>query len=196
VWRSLRFNFFLIALSELLIHNGGAVRPYAGFWQRIKAFVFDYFIILGYLIAITVLGLLLRQFAGGFEWLFADRVRAQATGILILTLPVSLYFALGDASAKQGTWGKQRVGLKVTDKNGSQIDIGRSLVRTLLKFIPWELSHTLLWEIAFANGTPSVLINYGYAIVYLLIGLNIVSVFMTKTKQSLYDLLTGTFVEQ
>jgi uncharacterized RDD family membrane protein YckC len=170
------------------------VRAYAGFWQRVKAFALDYLIILGYLIAITVLGLLLRQFTGGFEWLFAERVRAQGAGILILTLPVSLYFALGDASSKQGTWGKQRTGLKVTDKNGDRIGVGRSLLRTLLKFIPWELSHTLLWEITFASGTSPALINYGYAFVYLLIGLNIASVFMTRTKQSLYDLLTATFV--
>lgn len=172
------------------------MKSYAGFWQRVKAFVFDYFIILGYIIAITVAGLLLRQFTDGFEWLFADRVRAQGTVILILTLPVSLYFALGDASPKQGTWSKQRVGLKVEDKHGNRISFGRSLLRTLLKFIPWELSHTLLWEIAFANGETSALINYGYAFVYLLIGLNIVSVFMTKTRQSLYDLLAGTFVIQ
>ena len=172
------------------------MRPYAGFWQRVKAFAFDYFIILGYLIVITVVGLLLRQFTDGFEWLFADRVRAQGTVILMLTLPVSLYFALGDASSKQGTWGKQRIGLIVTDKNGNRIGIGKSLVRTVLKFIPWELSHTLLWEIAFANGTPSASINYGYAFVYLLIGLNIASVLMTQTRQSLYDLLTGTCVER
>ena len=172
------------------------MKSYAGLWQRVKAFLFDYSIILGYLIAITVLGLLLRQFTSGFEWLFADRVRAQGTVILILTLPVSLFFALGDASLKQGTWGKRRVGLKVKDKNGDRIGLGRSLLRTGLKFIPWELSHTVLWEIAFSNGASSVLINYGYAFVYLLIGLNITSVLLTKTNQSLYDLLAGTYVVQ
>ena len=172
------------------------MRSYARFWQRVKAFVFDYFIILGYLIVITIAGLLLRQYTDGFEWLFADRVRAQVTVFLILTLPVSLYFALGDASLKQGTRGKQRVGLKVEDQHGSQIGLGRSLLRAALKFIPWELSHTFLWEIAFTNGEPSALINYGYAFIYLLIGLNIASVLMTKTKQSLYDLLAGTYVVQ
>ena len=172
------------------------MKSYAGLWQRVKAFLFDYSIILGYLIAITVLGLLLRQFTSGFEWLFADRVRAQGTVILILTMPVSLFFALGDASLKQGTWGKRRVGLKVKDKNGDRIGLGRSLLRTGLKFIPWELSHTVLWEIAFSNGASSVLINYGYAFVYLLIGLNITSVLLTKTNQSLYDLLAGTYVVQ
>lgn len=172
------------------------MKIYAGFWQRVKAFVFDYFVILGYLVVITAAGLLFRQFTQGFEWLFADRVRAQGTVILILTLPVSLFFALGDASLKQGTWGKRRVGLKVEGKNGDRIGLGRSLLRTGLKFIPWELSHTLLWEIAFSNGASSVLIDYGYAFVYLLIGLNIASILLTKTRQSLYDLLAGTYVVQ
>jgi len=170
------------------------MKTYAGFWLRVKAFVFDYFIILGYLVAITLLFLILRQRTGAVEWLYADRVRPQATFILILTIPVSLYFALSEASSRQGTWGKQRVGLKVADKNGSRIGLGKSLIRTVLKFIPWELSHTLLWEIAFSKGSPSTLINYGYAFVYLLVGLNIASVLLTKTKQSLYDLLAGTYV--
>lgn len=172
------------------------MRTYAGFWQRVKAFAFDYFIILGYLIVITLFFLLLRQVPGAVEWLFADRVRAQATVILILTIPVSLYFAFGEASVQQGTWGKQRVGLKVIDKNGNRINFGRSLIRSLLKFVPWEISHTLLWEIAFSKGSPSPLINYGYAFVYLLVGLNIASVLLTQTKQSLYDLLAGTYVVQ
>ena len=40
----------------------------------------------------------------------------------------------------------------------------------------------------------SVSINYGFALVYLLIGLNILSLVTTKTKQTLYDLLTNTYV--
>ena len=172
------------------------MKTYTGFWQRVKAFTFDYFIILGYLIVITLFFLILRQLPGTVAWLFADRVRSQTTIILILTIPVSLYFALNEASSQQGTWGKQRVGLKVVDRNGNRIGLVRSLIRTILKFIPWELSHTLLWDITFSQGTLSAFIKYGYILVYLLVGLNIASVLLTKTKQSLYDLLAGTYVVQ
>jgi uncharacterized RDD family membrane protein YckC len=177
----------------LFIRSGGALKTYGSFWQRVKAFLFDYVLILVYLAIITLIFLLLRNISGIIEWLFADRIRAQITGFFILTLPVSLYFAIGEASLQQATWGKQRVGLKVEDRSGNRIGFGRSLVRTILKFVPWELSHTLLWNIAFSIGS-STLINYGYALVYLLIGLNIVSVFLTQTKQSFYDLIAGTVV--
>lgn len=170
------------------------MKTYAGFWQRVKAFVLDYFIILGYLIAITLLFFLINRFTSGLEWLFASRVQAQVTGFLILTLPVLLYFAVGEASIRQGTWGKRRMGLMVTDKNGNQIRFWRAFGRSLLKFMPWELAHTLVWEFYFTLGIDPALINYGFALVYVLIGLNIASLVMTKTHQALYDLLAGTYV--
>jgi len=170
------------------------MKTYAGFWQRVKAFALDYLIILGYLAAITLLFLIINRFSSGLQWLFASRIQAQVAVILLLTLPVALYFSISESSIRQATWGKQRLGLKVTDRNGNRISFWRSFARALLKFIPWEISHTLLWEIYFSQGSFSTFINYGYVLVYLLIGLNIASVVITRTKQSLYDLLSGTYV--
>jgi uncharacterized RDD family membrane protein YckC len=169
-------------------------RDYAGFWLRAGAFALDYLLILVYLIVLSLILLIFRQFGNGVEWLFADRLRAQVTGILILTLPVILYFALGESSARQATWGKQRLNLRVTDQHGNRIHFMRALARTLLKFIPWEISHTLIWEISFSAGASSVLINYGFVLVYLLIGLNLAGLVLTKTRRTLYDYLAGTCV--
>jgi len=38
------------------------------------------------------------------------------------------------------------------------------------------------------------LINYGFILVYVLIGLNIASLVVTKTHQTLYDFLAKTYV--
>ena len=170
------------------------LKSYAGFWQRAKAFALDYFIILGYLILITLLFLIVNRFTSGLQWLFASRIQAQATVFLIVTLPVVLYFAIGESSVRQGTWGKQRLGLKITDYKGIKISFWRAFVRTFLKAIPWEISHTLIWEIRFSSQTDPILINYGFALVYVLIDLNIASLIMTKTHQTLYDFLAKTFV--
>jgi len=170
------------------------LKTYAGFWQRAKAFALDYFIILGYLILITLLFLTVNRLTSGLQWLFASRIQAQVTVFLLLTLPVTLYFAIGESSVRQATWGKQRLGLKVTDTKGNKISFWRAFVRTLLKVIPWETSHTLIWEIRFSSQTDPILINYGFALVYVLIGLNISSLIMTKTHQTLYDFLAKTFV--
>jgi len=170
------------------------MKTYAGFWQRAKAFALDYLVILGYLIALTLLFLIVNRFSNGLPRLFASRIQAQVSVFLLVTFPVTLYFAIGEASVRQATWGKQRLGLKVADRDGSRIGLWRALARAVLKFIPWELSHTLIWEIYFSQGSFSTFINYGYIMVYLLIGLNVASVVMTRTKQSLYDLLAGTYV--
>ena len=170
------------------------MKSYAGFWQRVKAFAFDYLIITFYLVCITGLFAFVNSATEIVQNLFADRIRAQAFAFLIVTLPVTLYFVVGESSVRQATWGKRRVGLSVEDRNGKRIGFWRAFSRTLLKFIPWELSHTLLWNINFSQGTSSTFINYGFVLVYLLIGLYIASVVMTRTKQALYDLIAGTYV--
>jgi uncharacterized RDD family membrane protein YckC len=169
------------------------VKTYAGFWKRLGAFALDYIIILGYLIGIVLLSLLLNAVFNASEWLFEDRIRAQFVAFLLVTLPVTLYFAISESSPSQATWGKRRLKLQVTDRGGNRIGFRRSLARTLLKFVPWELSHTLIWQIYFSP-IVSPWINYGFALVYLLIGLNIISLLLTKTHQTLYDLLAQTYV--
>ena len=168
------------------------MKTYAGFWQRSAAFMWDYLIIVCYLAIITILSLL----TGAKDWLFTNRIQAQLSAFLFLTLPVILYFSILESSAQQATWGKYKRGLRVVDHNGSQISFTRAFARTLLKFVPWEISHTLIWEISFSPQTNSVLINIGFTVVYLLIGLNIASLLMTKTHQTIYDLLTKTYVEK
>jgi uncharacterized RDD family membrane protein YckC len=170
------------------------VKPYANFRTRAGAFALDYLIILTYLLGLAALSLLANRQFGANEWLFGDRVRAQALAFLLVTLPVTLYFAVSESSIRQATWGKGRLRLKVADRGENRISFWRSLGRTLLKFIPWEISHTLIWQLYFSYQTASVWINYGFALVYLLIGLNILSLVITRTHQTLYDLLTGTFV--
>jgi uncharacterized RDD family membrane protein YckC len=151
-------------------------------------------VILGYLLGLVGLALLVNVWFGTSQWLFADRVRAQFTGFLLVTLPVSLYFALGESSARQATWGKGRLGLKVTNAEGGRISLWRALARTALKFLPWELAHTLIWAIYFSPQTDSIWISYGFVLVYGLIGLNLASLLVSKKHQTIYDLLTRTSV--
>jgi len=167
---------------------------YAGFWKRVGAFAVDYLIIMVYLFGIILVSLLVDALFSANQWLFADRIRAQLVAFLFVTLPVALYFAIFESSRRQATWGKQRLKMKVADRKGNRISLPRSFGRTLLKFVPWEISHTLIWQIYFSPQTESVWINYGFILVYLLIGLNIASLLLTRTHQTLYDLLVDTYV--
>lgn len=170
------------------------MKTYAGFWKRAGAFALDYIIILGYLLGVVLLSLLANSIFGANQWLFADRIRAQLVAFLMITLPITLYFAISESSALRATWGKRRLKLQVADRYRNRIGFWRSLGRTLLKFIPWELSHTLIWQIYFSPQSEVVWVSYGFALIYLLIGLNLVSLVITRTHQTLYDLLAGTYV--
>jgi uncharacterized RDD family membrane protein YckC len=163
---------------------------YAGFWKRLRAFLWDYVLISSYILIITVVFWLL-PFS---ERLFANRIQAQLSVFFILTFSIILYFSISESSSKQGTWGKQKIKLIATGDNGERISFLRSFARTVLKLIPWELSHTLIWEIRFDSHIDPTLINIGFGVVYLLVGLNIASLLITKKHQTLYDLITKTCV--
>jgi len=170
------------------------VKVYAGFWKRAGAFALDYIIILGYLLGLALLSLLTNTLFGVNQWLFADRIRAQFVAFLLLTLPMTMYFAVSESSVRQATWGKQRLKLKVAGQDGNRISFWRAFGRTLLKFVPWEISHTLIWQIYFSPQMDSMWIGYGFVLVDLLIGLNIISLVVRKTRQTIYDLFTNTYV--
>jgi uncharacterized RDD family membrane protein YckC len=147
------------------------------------------------LVLLAIGFLLLRLFPTVSDRLFANPVLGQLIGFLILTLPISLYFALSEAAPRQATWGKRRMGLQVTRKSGAPISKARSLVRTAVKFLPWELSHTLIWQLVrFQPGTESPLANVGFTVVWGLVGLNLVSLLLTPSHQTLYDLVADTVV--
>jgi uncharacterized RDD family membrane protein YckC len=169
------------------------MKSYAGFWQRVKAFSLDYAILLIYLVVILGIGLLGRTHSPWFRSLFSNRVLAQLIAFLLVTLPITIYFAVSESSPRQATWGKQKLGIQLMDSDGMRISFGKAFLRTLLKFVPWEIAHTLVWQIRFFQQiTPAI--NGGLILVYTLVGLNILSLVLTKTHQTLYDLATKTYV--
>jgi hypothetical protein len=88
---------------------------YAGLWVRITAFAFNYILIAGYLILVVALSSMVNAlFPAIARRVFADPLSGQITGFCLVTLPVSLYFALLESSAWQATWGKRRKSLRRT----------------------------------------------------------------------------------
>ena len=116
---------------------------------RIKAFMFDYLLILGYLVALGVVGLFLRLGPFGSEWsgLLTTPLRKDLLAFLTTVLLVATYFAWNEGSAAGATWGKRRVGLKVVGLDGQPLGKRRALVRSVVKFIPWQMAHTALVHI-------------------------------------------------
>ena len=170
-------------------------RIYAGFWTRVLAFAYDYLIIALYLAVLVGTGIIINSaFPNTAALLFGNPISGQISGFLTVTLPVTLYFALSEASHWQATWGKRKRRLKVIRTDGEPLSIPHAMGRNLLKFVPWELAHTCIWQISFSPQDPSPLITVGFVLVWVLVGANALSLITTKTHQSLYDRLAGTYV--
>jgi uncharacterized RDD family membrane protein YckC len=172
-----------------------ASESYAGLSSRTLAFALDYLPIAGYLVGLTLIGqaLAVRQ-PDLMERLFQSPTTGQASGFMLVTLPVTLSFAVQEASARQATWGKARCGLKVIDPDGGRLSLRRALARTTLKFIPWELAHAAIWQAQFAAAERSPAVIAGFLLVWALVGANALSVGLRHDRRAFYDQWAGTAV--
>lgn len=120
---------------------------YAGFWLRFVAYLLDSLII-GF--AVMVLFVPLFFLMGGVAMLEAlPRGRAErvdpaqfvAFFSLILTLVALtsvakwLYYAYLESGEKQATWGKQALGIYVTDLAGQRVTFGRATGRFFARIV-------------------------------------------------------------
>src|SRR5699024_9650254 len=113
---------------------------HASFKKRIYAFLLDYLVIIAY--GILVVGTISFVFRPYIEPLFSSSsVTSELTVFCLITLPVSLYFILCECSKWQGTFGKRKMDIQCVDVSGQRIGIGRSIARTVIKFLPWEVAH-------------------------------------------------------
>ena len=118
---------------------------YAGFWLRFLAYLIDK-VILG--VATTALFVPFFFLIGGaayfarfrdFEGFAAPHWGAFLTLILMLVAVAAivqwLYFAYLESGENQATWGKQALGVYVTDLAGSRISFGQASGRFFAKII-------------------------------------------------------------
>lgn len=165
----------------------------AGVWIRARAFLWDYLWISLYLVLLALVAVfVVPDIQGLFQ---GSLVVAQLTGFLLVTMPVSLYFAVFDSKHFTGSFGKVKMKMQVVDSNGKAVNLMRSAVRTALKFTPWELSHFLVYRLV-GNGEGNIpdIWMWAGAGIYGLLFLYVLTAFLSKDKRALYDWLSGTKV--
>ena len=124
---------------------------HGGFWIRFLAYIVDALIVgIAFFLIVVLLGVM------GLE-LFSPSLIYLALGIL--------YWALMQSSARQATYGKALVGLKVTGPAGERLTVGRALAREAAKIL----------------STLTLLIGF------------IIAAF-TQRKQALHDFIASTYV--
>ncbi len=137
-WQSLADNataFGIDFSNAAVAWLGGKEVKYANFFHRWAAFVFDQWLITG--VALLTVGSICAAiyFLGDFS----GKENIDAAMILLfgglfayfllLMLTSALYHISFESSAKQGSYGKQYLGLKVTDDKGAPIDRSKAMLR-------------------------------------------------------------------
>jgi uncharacterized RDD family membrane protein YckC len=125
---------------------------------RLLAVIIDYFIIFAiYCVIATIVVIFIDE--------KQMRIIVSVAGLAIIPLSKIIYCTIMESSARQGSWGKILMGLKVSDEKGVPINFSRSLIRNLSKII--------------STGT---------------IGLGYMMGFFDKKQQCLHDKIAGTLV--
>jgi uncharacterized RDD family membrane protein YckC len=151
----------------------------AGFWRRLGAFFLD----------CLVLGVI--GWAAGL--LLADQFVLMGPWGRLLGFCVALpYFGLLNSSVGGGqTLGKQLLGIKVVSGDGATLSIPKAFARFLPMGAPWFLNNAQLPESVLKSFW-----SYGLSVAIFGVGLSVVYLFVFNraTRQSLHDLLVGSYV--
>ncbi|MBS4221748.1 RDD family protein [Bacillus sp. FJAT-49682] len=165
----------------------------APFKTRIYAFLLDYLVFAFY--GVLVVGSISLVFKSILTPLFSGSpVIAELTGFLLLTLPVSLYFILCERSKWQGTWGKKKMSIRVMDSAGKRIGLGRSTVRTAIKFLPWEVAHFGMWRLIHPTVFSEISIMVILYVAMFTVLIYLLSPLSNKKRRTIYDWIAGTKV--
>lgn len=152
---------------------------FAGFWPRLGALLLDS-LLLG------AIGLLLGLFfAPQFE-------RLGPSGRLLGFVIALAYFGTLNSRLRGGqTFGKSLLKIKVVDGLGASLSVSKACLRFLPLGIPWALNGARLQEslaVSFWSYVQSIAVfGMGLSIAYLI-------VFNRPSRQSLHDLLVGSYV--
>lgn len=151
----------------------------SGFWRRIAALLVDS-VVLG--VVGFVLGLL-------FE---SNFIEMSSWGRLIGFLIFLAYFGLMNSAIFNGqTIGKKLLKVRVVDASNSTISLGRSFIRYIILGTPLFLN-----ALQFTGDTVPAFILYPIYIIVFggLMSILYLYLFNTASRQSLHDLLMGTYV--
>lgn len=165
----------------------------ASFLLRFKAFIIDYILILTYLVVLIIFNVFL--FPSLQDLFTGSLIVAQFTGFLMVTFPISLYFIISDSNIGKQSFGKRKAGIRIVGYNGEALSMLHITFRTILKFLPWELSHFLVYRLVYiGNGEVPFTYYLLGGLIYALIFAYILTAIFTKKKQSLYDIGARTLV--
>lgn len=180
-------------LLPLISRQSGIAFAIAPVARRLVAAFIDCCIIFAYVISLYLSVLLVPQIR---VW-FSHPPTAHVKAFLLLTIPAAAYLSLAEASFSGATLGKHFMGIRVISVAGGRLSIFRSMLRSAIRFIPWELAHSAVWRVRFGaefslHSIPFLLIAGTYALVLA----NIASQLLDHRHRAIYDFIAGSEVKR
>lgn len=161
--------------------------------QRLIAAFIDLGIIIIYVL--ILLGVALTTF-----WIIGTPPKlsvnnAHLLGFLTLTLPVMIYFIVSELQYSASP-GKRFDRLKVSSFNGCPLTLKQIIIRNVIKFLPWEYAHTLIYILLLVpNATDSTLVSLGLVIANIIPIIYVYLVLFSKDHRGPHELVCGTVVK-
>ncbi len=131
--------------------------------------------------------------SGGHVPSFSSPWTGQAIGFATMTVPVTLYFAISESSRAQASVGKRLLRLRVTTMSGGRLPLARSLLRSCVKFVPWECGHVVPYQTIYAGDDQVSVWVWGIAVVSLGLALMWVLTVLLRNRTP-YDAWSGASV--
>jgi uncharacterized RDD family membrane protein YckC len=182
--------------AQMTARPGAAPRPSPG-WRRVAAGGVDYGIVAAYLGVLGLVGALGRT-AGLLPRHITTpggRIVGQLAVIVVLTVPVTLWFAGWEATPRGATPGKRLLGLRVSRLDGGGLSWSDSILRSAVKIaVPWEVAHTAVWNSLVWPGPETPVNAVLFTVANGLLVVNLVTVFL-GARRTPYDRLAGTIVQ-
>lgn len=124
--------------------------------RRLLSWIFDYLVILGWLIGLfVVVGLPSLLGWMSLDAIWSDRLATDIALTVLTVVPLFVYLVVTEAGPAHATWGKRRTGLEVVGTQGGEPGFGQVAGRNGVKVLPWQLGH--MGAVRLAAGETEVL---------------------------------------
>lgn len=174
----------MIGVAPTMTSAPGSARVWASVW--------DYLVIIAWLAVLTVAGFAARALLPPTAAMPAP-LAADAVAFGFSVLPVWMYLTATEAGARQASWGKRRVGLRVTASDGGRAGWQRVAGRNAVKLLPWQLAHVAVARLILGVDEP-VAIGVTYMLSLLIPVVSIAMACRDPQRRALHDRVVGTRV--
>jgi uncharacterized RDD family membrane protein YckC len=163
--------------------------------QRITAFAYDFMLLFIYLALLAAVFLLLSlgPLKSQIAWLTSTPPKMNLLAFFTTVLPFTLYFSLQESSSAGATWGKRKAGVQVANLQGKRLSFNRALLRSIMKFLPWQIAHTCIFSLPYDRTAPWWLIA-GLILVQIWVVFYLLVLWLNRTHRTPYDWIAGSMV--